>query len=67
MHYIIENLIGRKKTTILLQGIFAKMENLKVKGIEKLYRNDTYRKFMMEKFWIFFKQSKPNGLSLQYE
>jgi hypothetical protein len=50
MHYIIENLIGRKKTTILLQGIFAKMENLKVKGIEKLYRNDTYRKFMMEKF-----------------
>jgi hypothetical protein len=43
------------------------MENLKVKGIEKLYRNDTYRKFMMEKFWIFFKQSKPNGLSLQYE
>jgi len=29
------------------------MENLKVKGVEKLYRDDTYQKFMVETFWFF--------------
>lgn len=41
MHYIMENLIGWKKNDNPIAGHFCK---------EKLYKGDTYRKFMVETF-----------------